>query len=99
MISFKKTYVPTGLAHQLNFHLTNKNGEYKQLTKETLEEVEAFILIEDGVKPDLSVYDFENILVLNAVEFEELKYKESLAEVIASAEVIDLRKEGVVANG
>ena len=97
MISFKKTYVPTGLAHELNFHLTNKNGEYKKLTKETIEEVEAFILIDNGVKPDLSVYDFKTILVLNAVELEELKNKKSLAEIIASATIIDLRKEkGVV---
>lgn len=93
MISFKKTYVATGLAHELNFHLNNKHGEYKKLTKETIEEVEAFILIDNGVKPNLNIYDYETILVLNAVEFEELKNKKSLANVIDSAVVIDLRKE------
>ena len=97
MISFKKTYVATGLAHQLNFHLENKVGEYKQLTKETLEEVEAFIIIKDGVKPNLNKYDFKTILVLNNAEFEQLKNKKSLAGIIASAEVINLTDvEGVV---
>lgn len=96
MISFKKTYVPTGLAHQLNFHLENKVGEYKQITKETLEEVEAFIITKDGLRPTLNDYDFKTILVLDPVEFKELKYKKSLAGIIASAEVIDLTTvEGV----
>ena len=109
MISFEKRYVPTGIAHELNFHLENIDNagkEYekaffkdseesvetsKEVTKELIEEVEAFIIVENGVKPDFNNYDFKKILVLNPVEFEELKYKESLAGVIASAEVIDLR--------
>ena len=92
MISFKKSYVPTGLAHELNYHLNNKVGEYKKLTEETIEKVEAFIIIENGVKPDLKEYDFNNILVLNSAEFNELKSKKSLRKTIASAVVIDLRK-------
>lgn len=108
MISFKKTYVPTGVAHELNFNLENIDNEgkgyetaffkdsedfietLKEVTKELIENVEAFIIIEDGVNPDLSVYDFENILVLNPVEFGELKNKKSLEQVIASATIIEI---------
>lgn len=63
----------------------------KEVTKELVEGVEAFIIADNGVKPDFNNYDFKKILVLNPVEYEELKTKESLAEIIASAEVIDLR--------
>ena len=90
MISFKKTYVATGLAHELNFKI-NHDG-VKPITNEIIEEVEAFIIIENYVEPDLTKYDFKNILVLNGAEFEQLKNKSSLTGVIASAEVIDLRQ-------
>ena len=63
----------------------------KEVTKELVEGVEAFIIVENGIKPDFNNFDFKKILVLNPVEYEELKIKESLAEIIASAEVIDLR--------
>ena len=65
----------------------------KEVTKELIEEVEAFIIVENGIRPDFNDFDFKKILVLNPVEFEELKTKESLAEIIASAEVIDLSKD------
>lgn len=109
MISFEKKYIPTGIAHELNFNLENIDNEgkeyekaffkdsedfietLKEVTKELIEEVEAFIIVENGVKPDFNNFDFKKILVLNPVEYEELKTKESLAEIIASAEVIDLR--------
>ena len=94
MISFKKeiveeTYVPTGLAHELNFKI-NHDG-VKKITKEIMKEIEAFLIINNDVEPDLTKYDFKNILVLNIAEFEQLKNKRSLTGIIASAEVIDLR--------
>ena len=95
MISFKKeiveeTYVPIGLAHELNFKI-NLDG-VKKITKEIMKEIEAFLIINNDVEPDLTKYDFKNILVLNGAEFEQLKNKSSLTGVIASAEVIDLRQ-------
>ena len=95
MIIFKKTYVPINIAHFLNYDLEEPKTNEK-ITKENLEEIEAFIIVEDGVKPDLDIYNFNMIMVLNAVEFNELKFKEELDEIIASTKVIDLRKEGAV---
>ena len=63
----------------------------KEVNKDLISELEAIFIVENGIKPDFNNFDFKKILVLNPVEYEELKTKESLAEIIASAEVIDLR--------
>lgn len=97
MISFKKSYVLTGLSNELEFNLGNKKGNYKKRIEELAEAVDVFYIIANNTgindyKETILTSDNDSILLLTYAEYEELISIKSLSNIIRTKVVIDLRK-------
>lgn len=98
MYSFKRTLVNTDVAIELEFNLHNKKADYKQRTKELLEEFDVIYIVADGK----GVNDYEIIkaneedkavLIINYAEYEEISSKKPLQKVLYSKKIFDLRRK------
>ena len=97
MISFKKSYVLTGLAHELEFNLNQKKGNYKKRNAELIEDIDVFYIVANNkgindYKEVILTSDNDSILLLTYAEYEELISIKSLSNIIRTKVVIDLRK-------
>lgn len=97
MISFKKSYVLTGLSNELEFNLGNKKGNYKKRLEELVEAIDVFYIVANNTgindyKETILTSDNDSILLLTYAEYEELISIKSLSNIIRTKVVIDLRK-------
>ena len=97
MISFKKSYVLTGLAHELEFNLNQKKGNYKKRNAELIEDIDVFYIVANNTgindyKETILTSNNDSIILLTYAEYEELISIKSLSNIIRTKVVIDLRK-------
>ena len=97
MISFKKSYVLTGLANELEFNLNNKRGNYKKKLEELAEDIDVFYIVANNkgineYKEAVLTSDNDSILFLTYAEYEELISIKSLSNIIKTKITIDSRK-------
>lgn len=97
MISFKKSYVLTGLSNELEFNLGNKKGNYKKRLEELVEAIDVFYIVANNTginnyKETILTSNNDSIILLTYAEYEELISIKSLSNIIRTKVVIDLRK-------
>ena len=97
MISFKKSYVLTGLSNELEFNLGNKKGNYKKRLEELVEAIDVFYIVSNNTgindyKETILTSNNDSIILLTYAEYEELISIKSLSNIIRTKVVIDLRK-------
>ena len=97
MISFKKSYVLTGLSNELEFNLNNKKGNYKKRLEELVEAIDVFYIVANNTgindyKETILTSNNDSIILLTYAEYEELISIKSLSNIIRTKIVIDLRK-------
>ena len=97
MISFKKSYVLTGLSNELEFNLNNKKGNYKKRLEELVEAIDVFYIVANNTgindyKETILTSNNDSIILLTYAEYEELISIKSLSNIIRTKVVIDLRK-------